>query len=94
MGTQTKAWKRVSGAAGVALSVVGAGQALGDLELVVRQAAHLLASAACTGLGALPAVILALWDTLPLCALVHEPTRELFRVLVSSWSVILAIVGA
>lgn len=95
MTRQTKAWQRVSTAAGATLALAGAGAALGSVERVAGVLAHLLVSFACLGLEVLTSGIVAAWHTLTLCALAPQPAVEgLFRVLVSSCPVILALAGA
>lgn len=95
MTRQTKAWQRVSTAAGAALAVAGAGAALGNLERVAWALAHLLVGFACQGLEILPSAIVAAWHTLTLCVLAPQPVVEgLFRVLLSSCPVILVVAGA
>ena len=94
MARQIKAWQRVSGAAGTAAGLAGAGMALGNLDCVVGHVACLLVSTACAGLATLPSVILATWQGLPVCGLVHESIiGQIFGVLVSSWPTILVIAG-
>lgn len=91
MARQTKAWQRVSCAGGLVLAATGAGMALGGLE---HGLGHLLVSAACAGVTALPSIFQAAGHPLPVCAWIQGPAAEqLMRILESSWPAILAIGG-
>ena len=92
---RARAGQRVSSLAGAALMLIGTVIAFGHLERAVEQLAGPIIGAASVGLAALPSMTVAVWHALAPCALIHQAFVEgFFRVLVSSWPAILAIVGA